>query len=169
MNARDKNNNTTSWNSGLWKKKYSRIANGGLFTEGNTAAVYRAKHVLIMRENHGRAITVTEPTKGHGFFPFEEDLPHHIREAIVICSTGISTSFYDYPYVKSLLQGLNPRHRPVYWSKLANIVLVVHEVLTAEVSYMFSFDCIDFFDAISQSVLSITDPINCNRSISSIY
>ena len=100
-------------------------------------AVYRAKHVLTMRENHGRAITVTEPTKGQGFFPFEEDLPHHIREAIVICSTGISTSFYDNPYVKSLMQGLNPHHRPVYWAKLAKIILVVHEVLTAEVSYIF--------------------------------
>ena len=145
MNVRDKHDETTSWNSGLWKKKYIRIANGGLFTEGNTTAVYRAKHVLIMRENHGRAITVTEPTKGHGFFPFEEDLPNHIREAIAICSTGISASFYDNPYVKSLLQGLNPRHRPVYRAKLAKIIFVVHEVLTAEVCYMFTFICIDFF------------------------
>ena len=57
----------------------------------------------------------------------------------------------------------------MYRAKLAKIILVVHEVLTAEVSYMFSFVCIDFFDAISQSVLSIADPINCNRSISTIY
>ena len=113
MNARSKKNDTSSWNSGIWKKKYSRLEKGGPVAEGNTTAVYRAKHVLTMRENHSRSMTVTEPTKGDGFFPFEEDLPHHIREALVICSTGISTSFFDNPYVKSLLQGLNPQHRPV--------------------------------------------------------
>ena len=137
MNARSKKNDTSSWNSGIWKKKYSRLAKGGPVAEGNTTAVYRAKHVLTMRENHGRSMTVTEPTKGVGFFPFEEDLPHHIREALVICSTGISTSFFDNPYVKSLLQGLNPQHRPVYRMKLAKIILVIHEVLTTEVSVCF--------------------------------
>eukprot|EP00957_Ditylum_brightwellii_P009310 704520-Ditylum_brightwellii.AAC.1 len=77
-------------------------------------------------------MTVTEPTKGQGFFPFEEDLPHHICKALVICSTGISMSFFDNPYVKSLMQGFNPHHWPVYRTKLVTIVLCVHQVLTSE-------------------------------------
>eukprot|EP00957_Ditylum_brightwellii_P028917 2184507-Ditylum_brightwellii.AAC.1 len=67
-------------------------------------AEYWAQHVLTMRKNHGQAMTVTEPTKGQGFFPFKEDLPHHTHKALVICSTGISMSFFDSPYVESLMQ-----------------------------------------------------------------
>eukprot|EP00957_Ditylum_brightwellii_P038846 2936307-Ditylum_brightwellii.AAC.1 len=65
-----------------------------------------------MRDNHGQAMNVIEPTKGQVFFPFEEDLPHHIHEALVICSTGINKSFFDNLYVKLLMQGLNPCHQP---------------------------------------------------------
>eukprot|EP00957_Ditylum_brightwellii_P037975 2872191-Ditylum_brightwellii.AAC.1 len=100
--------------------------------EGNTTSEYQARHVLMIRENHGQLMTVTEPTKGHGFFPFEEDLPHHNSEALVICSTGISTLFFDNPYIKLLMQGLNPCHWPVSQTKLAKIVLCVHQVLTSE-------------------------------------
>eukprot|EP00957_Ditylum_brightwellii_P166690 12689436-Ditylum_brightwellii.AAC.1 len=77
-------------------------------------------------------MTVTEPTKGQGFFPFEEDSPHHICEDVVIYSTGISMSFFDNPYVKLLIQGLNPCHQPIYQTKLAKIILCVHQVLTSE-------------------------------------
>ena len=137
MNARAKTGKVTTWNTGLWKKKYTRLAKGDRASEGNTTAIYRARHVLTMRENVGRATTVSAPTKGRGFFLFEEDLPHHIREALVVCSTGISVSFFDNYHVKSLLKGLNPRHRPVYRIKLARIILVIHEVLTTEVSIYF--------------------------------
>ena len=98
-------------------------------------AITRAKHILAMRERKiGVAGGLSPPTKGIGFFPFEEDIMHHIGEALVVCSTGISQSFFADPYVRQWLQRMNPRHRPIYRLKLVRLIRCAMDVTHNEVS-----------------------------------
>jgi hypothetical protein len=77
-----------------------------------------------------------EPTKGKGFYGFEEDLPHHINEALVIISTGCTITFVQNPHVVDWLRELNPAHRPVYRTKFLRILRVILYILNKEISLM---------------------------------
>ena len=68
-----------------------------------------------------------------GFYPFEEEIDTHIHEAIASVSTGSIVSFYQNPFVKSWLSHMDPRHRPVYRSKLGKLVRCINDVLSEEV------------------------------------
>lgn len=107
-----------------------------LFTECHYSdeSLARAKFVLELRS--GTNTTSNEPTKGKGFYPFEEDLPHHISEALVIVSTGCAMSFFGNAYVRDWLRNLNPAHRPIYRQKFLRILRVIQYVLNKEISLM---------------------------------
>ena len=62
---------------------------------------------------------------------FEEDLPHHIREALVIISTGTTMSFFANPYVTDWLRGLDPAHRPIYRQKFLRLLRVILFILVS--------------------------------------
>ena len=115
----------------MWTKKLKLIAKGSGAAKGKVDIVTRAKYILKMREKDS---TIPQLTKGIGFYSFEEDLHHHINEAIVIISTGSPLSFFDNPFVKTMLRGLDPRHRPVYRSKLAKVIRCINDVMQEEVS-----------------------------------
>ena len=63
-----------------------------MFAKNNVKAIEQATRILDIR---GYKPTKKKgyigPTKGRGFHPFEEDLPHHIREAYVVILTGSTT------------------------------------------------------------------------------
>lgn len=125
------NKNKKTWHTGVWTKKLEMIAKGNGDFSRNVYAVTRARYILRQRNKSG---TTLQPVKGIGFFPFEEDVNHHIDEAIAIISTGSPLSFFDNPFVKSWLSRLNPRHRTVYRSKLAKLIRCVNDVMQDEVS-----------------------------------
>ncbi len=83
------------------------------------------------------------PTKGMGFFPFEEDLPHHVRQSMVIVASGVSFSFFANPYLHDYLKGLQARHRPAYHQKLVKLVRCVSDTLTEEVRSLVFFLYLD--------------------------
>lgn len=83
--------------------------------------------------------------KGMGFFTFEEDLPHHIREAFVIISTGSAISFFDNPYVRDWLRSLNPAHRPLYRQKFLRIIRVIQFILVRRLT-IFIYSCLIIID-----------------------
>ena len=85
------------------------------------AAVVRARYILQLRSNIGSG----SPLKGNSFYLFEEDLPHHIREALVIISTGTTMSFFANPYVADWLRGLDPAHCPIYRQKFLRLLHVI--------------------------------------------
>ena len=122
-----------SWNTGIWSKKLSQLARNLLCCEGIPRVQKRARHVLDMRKSQShRGI---QPSKGLSFFRFEEDLPHHVREAMVISTTGVATTFFENPYVRELMARLEPRHKPVYRRKLGRLIMVIDEVVREEVSF----------------------------------
>ena len=139
-NVPSKNRTHASWNTGIWAKKLERLAKSLMLCEGKQSVQRRAQYVLDMRRRQQGGIA---PTKGMAFFKFEEDLEHHIREAMVICTSGVPTSFFDNPYVRDLLQNLQPQHRPIYRMKLGRIIMVIDEIIREEVSFssfQFVFD-----------------------------
>jgi hypothetical protein len=85
-----RSDNSNTWDSGVWNKCLVVVAAGRLEAKNNIVAQERAKYILEIR-GYG---CVGEPTKGKGFYSFEEDLPHHINECIVLISTGIGSSFF---------------------------------------------------------------------------
>jgi len=120
-------NKKTSWNTGVWTKKLHNFAKGG---EGvSRASVERAKFILAYRRSSDDV-----PTKGMGFFDFEEDLSHHINECFIIISTGLPMGFFCSPHVQDLLRGLEPRHKPLYPLKLMRLLRVVILTLNEEIS-----------------------------------
>ncbi len=91
------------------------------------AAVVHARYILQLRSNIGSG----SPSKGKGFYSFEEDLPHHIREALVIISTGTTMSFFANPYVTDWLRRLDPAHRPIYRQKFLRLLRVILFILVS--------------------------------------
>ena len=73
----------------------------------------------------------------YGFFPFEEDLNHHIREALVTTSTGSAMSFYGNPFVKYWISALEPCHHPVYRKKLCRLIRCCIDVTGIEVCIVY--------------------------------
>ena len=125
-----KNAGNKSWHTGVWKRKLIQLSNGPKSAEANLTIRTRAKFILDMRENAGDS----RPVKGMPFYKFEEDLPHHIREALVIISTGSALSFFENPFVRDWLNSLEPRHRPIYRKKLARLIRCIIDITTKEVS-----------------------------------
>ena len=78
---------------------------------GNSFIIEWSRLILEM---HALTSKTPHPTKGDGFYKFEEDLPYHVREALVITSTGVSTFFFDNPYVCNIMLTLHECHRPIY-------------------------------------------------------
>jgi hypothetical protein len=96
-----------------------------------------AAHALLRPIRATRAMRKqnqqTQPSRGKNFFPFEEDLVHHIDEALAICSTGVGLSFFDNPFVRNWLRRLEPRHRPIFRLKLMRSIRCIQDVLQSEV------------------------------------
>ena len=89
--------------------------------------------MLFILSNRQNPLGVTGPTKGIGFYPFEEDIDKHIHEALVTVSTGSTMSYFENPFVKSWLKAMDPRHRPIYRAKLGKLVRCINDVLAEEV------------------------------------
>lgn len=124
--------NYSFWHTSVFTKKLETIAKGGLRKfMGKTKYVKRAQYILAMRKN---CTSLAPPTKGKAFFPFEEDIVHHINEALVICSTGIGMNFFSNPFVHDWLVKLQPKHRPVYRLKLTRVIRCIQDALQSEVS-----------------------------------
>jgi hypothetical protein len=87
---RDVGNKT--WNTCMFGKKLSQLSTRYGPAMGNSIVIKRAWLILEMRALTSKT---SHPTKGDGFYKFEEDLPYHAREALAIASTGVSTSFFD--------------------------------------------------------------------------
>ena len=121
-----------SWNTGVFKRKLITLANGSIVGR-DLATVSKAKFILARRE--GGIFGGYEP-RAHAplkFFPFEEDLDHQIREGLLICGTGVATSFFDNAFVRDYVKALEPRHRVVYRLKLVRIIRCIMDVLQSEV------------------------------------
>ena len=80
--------------------------------------------------------------KGVSFSPLEEDLIHHIHEALFIISTGSPLSFYDNPYVRTWLTSLNNFRQPIYRLKPAWLIWCVVGITQKEV---ISLMCCSFY------------------------
>ncbi len=110
-----KNVGNKTWNTGVFGKKLSQLSKTDGPAMGNSIVIKRAQLILEM----GAMTSKTpHPTKGDGFYKFEEDLPCCVREALAIASTGVSTSFFDNPYVRDMLHALNECHMPIYQKSL---------------------------------------------------
>lgn len=121
-----------TWQTGVFGRKLKTISAGkDKRIRGDKDAINRAKIILAKRDEGSGA---PRPAKGIGFFPFEEDLIHHIGESLSICSTGISCNFFSSPYVKDFLGRLEPRHRVIYRLKMVRIVRCINDTLTNEVN-----------------------------------
>ena len=60
--------------SGVSNKQLRIIVGGKGSAASNIISITRAKFTL----SHRTGTDISSPTKGKGFYPFEEDLPHHI-------------------------------------------------------------------------------------------
>ena len=127
-----KNPTGSGWNTGVYTKELKSLINLHGSNKKYTKSIYRAKHMLRLRTEK---VTVA-PTKGMGFYPFEEDLPHHVRATFATLSTGIFFTFFQNPYVRDYTMGLNEQHRPLYHLKLMRLIRCVGDVLTYEL-YLF--------------------------------
>ena len=127
------NKGNKSWHTGTWNKKLKTLADGkNKASIGNVTVRARCRYILDHRDRNVGPLT--RPVKGIGFFPFEEDLSHHIREALVNVSTGSPLQFFSNPFVKDWLSNLEPRHRPVHRLKLCRLIRCVIDVTGMEVS-----------------------------------
>jgi len=81
----------------LWHSQHNSLVNGKL-AQKNIQVLARAKFLLKMRSG---AEVPQKPGTGavavHKFYSFEEDLYHHIREALMILSTGCQMIFLTTP------------------------------------------------------------------------
>jgi len=120
-----------TWNSGCWKRKLKVIATSRKMPFVQyPASQRRAQYILDMRENKAKT---PMPTNRMGFFPFEEQLHHHTREAIGLASTGIGAAFFQNPHIRDYLRALQPRHRPIYRLKLIRLIRCVIDTTQSEV------------------------------------
>ena len=62
------------------------------------------------------------PQKSISFFSFEENLCHEVNEAKMMVAAGLTSTYFENPYIRKILQDLEPRHRPVYQKKLLRLV-----------------------------------------------
>ena len=124
----------------MWKKKLEKISKNKI-TGFKFSKDVLVRVNLVMTKRLQDQKVAPPPGKGMGFFPFEEDLWNHINECLVTISTGCTISFFDNPYVRDLLSGLNPRHRPVYRLKLVRLQRCCNDVLQKEVSLTIILSC----------------------------
>ena len=117
---------------GYWslKKNLKKIAG----RKGDAYSVERAKYMLRLWDANNTISVGGIKDIGEVFFSFEEDLPHHINEAIVIVTTGVPTSFFTNYHVCQWLSQLNPKHCPVYREKLLRLLCVINFVLNKEIN-----------------------------------
>ena len=118
--------NNKTWDRGIWKKKLEQLRRGK--ESNNLSVIVRDKHILDMRVGSA----TYNPTKGTGFFPFEEEISHNIDQALVIGSTGISASFYENPYVRVMFERYGGKHN-MYCKKLCRLIRCSNDTLTSEV------------------------------------
>jgi hypothetical protein len=65
-----------TWNTGVFEKKLSQLSKTDGPAMGNSIVIKRAWLILEM---HAMTSKTPHPTKGDGFYNFEEDLPYHAR------------------------------------------------------------------------------------------
>ena len=143
------NKGNKSWHTGGWAKKLEVIAdNRTNVTAGCTIAVTRARYIITQRtkvkggigkvytwgNNETTALgTPSSPSRCITMFSFEESLQHHATQARMMISAGLTCTFFENTYVKSALQQLQPRHRPLYRLKLIRLVRCFADESTSEV------------------------------------
>ena len=94
----------------MWKKELTIVAENKVTgVRCSEESMARARYILNKREGDGKT---SPPVKGMSFYPFKEDLPHHIRKTYVIINTGSPLSFFDNPYVRDLLSAQWPESTP---------------------------------------------------------
>ncbi len=83
-----KNVGYKTWDTGMFGKKLSQFSK----TDGPAIEISIViKRAWLIIEIRAMTSKTPHPMKGDGFYKFEEDLPHHVREALAIASTGVST------------------------------------------------------------------------------
>ena len=122
-----------SWNTGVFKRKLETLSKGKFIGRRNADVVARAKFILSRNAGHS-AFDANVPVVNLKFFPFEEDLDHQIREALIICSTGTSTSFFNNSFVRDYIKALEPHHCLVYRLKLVRIIRCIMDTSQDEVN-----------------------------------
>ena len=141
IQARNKGNK--GWHTGVWKKKLTGIAEGKVKgSNGQVRAQTRARYILAKRNNLSTGVACADeevPHKSISFFPFEENIDHQINEALVMIVTGISGRFFENPYVRQLLHDLQPRHRPLFRKKMAQLVRCAIDESAEEVNMLSIF------------------------------
>jgi hypothetical protein len=65
-----------TWNTGVFEKKLSQLSKTDGPAMGNSIVIKRAWLILEMRTMTSKT---PHPTKGYGFYNFEEDLTYHVR------------------------------------------------------------------------------------------
>ena len=72
-------------------------------------------------------------TKGKVYYHFEEEITHRISQWLVVIYTGMGISLLRYTYVRDVLQGLDPQHFPLYWTKLLCLLRSIVLILNKEI------------------------------------
>ena len=143
------NKGNKTWHTGGWQKKLGMIAdNRYSVTAGCTLAVTRAHYIITQctkakggvgkiytwGNNESAMIgTPSAPSKSITMFSFEESLQHHAHQARMMISAGLTCTFFENTYVRSALQSIQPRYRPLYRKKLMRLVRCYADESTAEV------------------------------------
>ena len=117
-----------TWDRGIWAKNLKQLASGKASTD--ISIIVRSKHILDRRTS----LATMKPTKGKGFYPFEEEIVHNIDQALVLGSTGISASFYRNAYVKMMFERYGGEHK-MYSRKLCRLLRCANDTLTMEVRH----------------------------------
>jgi hypothetical protein len=81
-----KNVGNETWNTGVFGKKLSHLSKTDGSAMGNSFIIEWSRLILEMRALTSKT---PHPTKGDGFYKYEEDLPYHVREALAIASTAV--------------------------------------------------------------------------------
>ena len=160
--VQNKNPGNKTWESGVWNKKLSRMRKNNLSgIKFSKADIARIQCII---DNRLRDSKIAAPVKGMAFFPFEEDLWHHINECFVTISAGCTISFFDNPFVRDLLKGLAPRHRVAYHLKLVRLQRCCNDILQKEVRVSLQ-SIILYWICILLTYLPISDLPHCYRVI----
>ena len=178
-----KNKGNKHWHTGLWKRKLKGIADGkAKGSSGHVRAQTRARYILAKRNNLSTDVACADeevPHKSISFFPFEENIDHQINEAIVMIVTGISGTFFENPYVRQLLHDLQPRHRPVFRKKMAQLVRCAIDESAEEVNVsrsfitaiessrnvLFTYACFARVRSSSGNATSFTSALSCSHNL----
>ena len=75
-----RNVNAKTWHTGVWNKRLKALGNGTQ-AENNIEVIARSKFLLKMRKKGG-GVSKEPSMDDSDFYSMEEDLGHHVREAL---------------------------------------------------------------------------------------